>query len=320
MDLKHWMNDGLMTIFFLVVGLEIKREATTGHLASREKLTLPLVAALGGMMVPAGIYLAIAGSTASHGWGVPMATDIALALGLLSTVGSQLPSNLRAYLLGLAVVDDIAAIVVIAIFYSTGVSGKWLGVALAVTLITYLFKKTGIQFLPLYILCGVVLWYALHEAGVHATIAGVILGLLIPLTPHQEHKLHPWSAFLIVPLFALANAGVQISSSSLSDALSSRIAWGVFTGLVLGKPIGVFIASLVATKTGLTQLPERSRKLHVLGVGQTAGIGFTVAIFISELAFTTQQHRTEAKMAILFASVTAALLGTLLLRRTHSES
>lgn len=339
MDLRHWINDALMTIFFFVVGLEIKRETTSGHLAGREKIMLPLFGALGGMVIPALIYVSVAGSVASRGWGVPMATDIALAVGLLSTLGKKVPSNLRSFLLGLAVVDDIAAILVIAIFYSSGVSGSWLIIALLAIAFTFALQKMNLQMISVYVVCGVVLWFALHEAGVHATIAGVIMGLLTPLIPKKgtsltdseedvhpnspgsvsvlewlEHLLHPWSAFVIVPLFALANAGVEIGSDSIQDALTSRIAWGIFAGLVMGKPIGVFLASIFAKRIKVAQLPSGASKSQILGIGQTAGIGFTVAIFISELAFTTEQHRTEAKIAILFASVVAALLGMIILK------
>lgn len=339
LSLRHWVNDALMTIFFFVVGLEIKRETTSGHLVGREKIMLPLFGALGGMVAPALLYMVIAGSVASRGWGVPMATDIALAVGLLSTLGKTVPGNLRSYLLGLAVVDDIAAILVIAIFYSSGVSGGWLTIALMAIVVTFVLQRMNMQFIPAYVICGVILWFALHEAGVHATIAGVIMGLLTPLIPKRgtsltdseednhpnspgsvsvlewlEHLLHPWSAFVIVPLFALANAGVEMGSDSIQDALTSRIAWGIFAGLVLGKPIGVFLASVFAQQIKVAQLPTGATRSQILGIGQTAGIGFTVAIFISELAFTSEQHRTEAKIAILFASLTAALLGVAILK------
>lgn len=316
MDLKHWINDGFMTIFFFVVGLEIRREVTSGYLASKDRLMLPLFAALGGMAVPALLYLLIAGSVASHGWGVPMATDIALAIGLLSALGSRVPQSLRAFLLGIAVVDDIAAIVVIALFYSSGVSLQWLAIGAGTVLFTLLMRQKNLQNLFVYFVCALVLWFALHEAGVHATIAGVIMGFLVPHPEKLEHRLHPWSAFLVVPLFALTNAGIEISTQSMSDALSSRIAWGIFAGLLLGKPLGIFVTSFIASRSGRVTLPERATKSHILGIGQTAGIGFTVAIFISELAFTTDQHRSEAKLAILSASIFAAVLGAVFLRRT----
>ena len=344
MDLGHWINDALMTIFFFVVGLEIKRETTHGHLASREKIMLPLLAALGGMVVPALTYLAIAGGESPRGWGVPMATDIALAVGLLTTLGNRVPRSLRAFLLGLAVVDDIAAIVVIAIFYSDGVSLKWLAYAGASLLVVTSLKKMNIQLIGAYLTAGTFLWFALHEAGVHATLAGVMMGLLTPNTPKSdiahvdvddhhapaqegsvsvlewfEHLLHPWSAFVVVPLFALANAGIPLSSESISNALDSRVAWGVFVGLVIGKPLGVFLFSTLANKTQLARIPDDAQPIQLLGIGNAAGIGFTVALFISDLAFTSEQHKVDAKFAILAASTLSAVVALIVLSRASTR-
>lgn len=345
MDLGHWINDALMTIFFFVVGLEIKRETTHGHLASREKIMLPLVAALGGMVVPALTYLAIAGGESARGWGVPMATDIALAVGLLTTLGNRVPRSMRAFLLGLAVVDDIAAIVVIAIFYSDGVSAMWLAYAGACLVIVALLKKADVQVIGAYLTAGVFLWFALHEAGVHATLAGVMMGLLTPNTPKSaiahvdvddhhapsqqgsvsvlewfEHLLHPWSAFVVVPLFALANAGISLSSDSIASALDSRVAWGVFAGLVIGKPLGVFLFSTIASRSGITRIPDDAKPIQLLGIGNAAGIGFTVALFISDLAFTSEQHKVDAKFAILAASTISAIAALAVLGRSRAES
>ncbi len=344
MDLGHWINDALMTVFFFVVGLEIKRETTHGHLASREKITLPLLAALGGMVIPALTYLLIAGGESPRGWGVPMATDIALAVGLLTTLGDRVPRSLRAFLLGLAVVDDIAAIIVIAIFYSDGVSLSWLVWAGASLVVVALLKKLDVQLIGGYLAAGVMLWFALHEAGVHATLAGVVMGLLTPNTPKTaiahvdeedhatpsqhgsvsvlewfEHLLHPWSAFVVVPLFALANAGISLSGDSISAALESRIAWGVFAGLVLGKPLGVFMFSMIAQKTQIARIPDGARPIQLLGIGNAAGIGFTVALFISELAFTSEQHKLDAKFAILAASTISAIVALLVLARSRTK-
>lgn len=345
MDLGHWINDALMTVFFFVVGLEIKRETTHGHLASREKLLLPLVAAFGGMIVPALTYLAIAGGEAAHGWGVPMATDIALAVGLLTTLGSRVPRGLRAFLLGLAVVDDIAAIIVIAIFYSNGVSATWLAYAGASLIGVIVLKKANIQTIGAYLTLGVFLWFALHEAGVHATLAGVIMGLLTPNTPKEkialvdeddhhspmsegsvsvlewfEHLLHPWSAFVVVPLFALANAGISISGDAIASALDSRVAWGVFTGLVVGKPVGVFVFSMILQKGKRVRLPDGASAIQLLGIGHAAGIGFTVALFISDLAFTNEQHKLDAKFAILAASTVSAIAALLVLSKSRRNN
>ena len=357
LDLQHWVNDGLMTIFFLVVGLEIKRELTSGHLAGRRAATLPVAAALGGMAVPALLYSAIAGGTAPKGWGVPMATDIALAVGVLALAASHAPASLRAFLLGLAVVDDIGAIVVIAVFYSTGVVFGWLVAAVVGVLATVLLQRVGVHQLLVYVVLGTTVWFALHEAGVHPTLAGVAMGLLAPVTPRVapefvdadeladissveaarhtadmarssvstvewlEHVLHPWSSYLIVPLFALANAGVVVSGDSLRTAFGSAIFWGIAVGLIVGKPLGVMVASKLAVRSGRADTPEGTTTRQLLGAGNAAGIGFTVALFIAELAFTDDSGAVDelqvadAKMAILLASVVSGALAWLVLRQ-----
>lgn len=350
LDLRHWVNDALMALFFLIVGLEIKREMTTGHLAGRRAATLPVAAALGGMIIPAAIYLAIAGGTEPMGWGVPMATDIALAIGVLALAGSSVPATLRAFLLGLAVVDDIGAIVVIAVFYSQGVSLSWLTVAAGALGALLVARRLGLSQLGVYVACGTVMWFALHEAGVHPTLAGVICGLLTPVQPRHapelidieeltnlstvedarssvalarnsvstvewlEHLLHPWTSYLIVPLFAFANAGIEVSTDSMRSALNSPIMWGVLAGLMVGKPLGVMLAVKFAERSGLADRPEGTTSRQLLGAGHAAGIGFTVAIFIAELAFDTEQHRDDAKMAILLASLLSGLLAFAVLR------
>ena len=340
-DLHHWLNDGFMTLFFFIVGLEIKREATSGHLATRKTLALPLFAAIGGMVIPAVTYLLIAGGTEPRGWGVPMATDIALAVGVLSVLGTRVSPSIRAFLLGLAVVDDIGAIVVIAIFYSTGVSATWLLLALASVACTLILKRLDVQWVTAYLVTGLFLWFALYQGGVHPTIAGVVMGLLTPITPKRnlnfedadeiasdpsvdahstvsvvewfEHILHPYTSFLIVPLFALANAGIELSGESLRNASTSVIAWGVFAGLFVGKPIGIVTAVFIARKSGLAATPEGADSRVFLGVGSAAGIGFTVALFISDLAFTDPTHQADAKLAILVASVASAILSLAIL-------
>ena len=356
LDLRHWVNDGLMAIFFLVVGLEIKREVTTGHLAGRRAATLPVVAAVGGMVVPALVYLAIAGRVAASGWGVPMATDIALAIGVLALAGDRVPAALRAFLLGLAVVDDIGAIVVIAIFYSNGVSLAWLALAVGALVVTLVMRRLGVQQVLAYCVTGAVLWFALHEAGIHATLAGVAMGLLAPATPRispdlvdieelqdlstaenarlsadlargtvstvewLEHVLHPWTSYLIVPIFALANTGIVLSADGLRDAWSSPIMWGVFAGLALGKPLGVLLATRVAMGSGAADRPEGTTGRHLLGAGTAAGIGFTVAIFIAELAFVRngvpdEAQIADAKIAILLASLISGIIAFALVRQ-----
>jgi NhaA family Na+:H+ antiporter len=324
--------------------MEIKREATSGHLASRQQIMLPLVSAIGGMVVPALLYLAIAAGDAPKGWGVPMATDIALATGLLSMMATRVPTGARVFLLGLAVVDDIGAILVIALFYSSGVSGWVLVVAILAVLSVILFQRLNVQYVPVYIAAGVISWFALYQAGVHPTLAGVATGLLTPLTPlnfsgfvrgHEtdtgtveptnegvtvlewfEHYLAPWSSFFIVPVFALANAGIEISTTSISDALSSRVAWGIVAGLFIGKPLGVWIATKIATRTGIAQMPKGAGGLTLWGIGHAAGIGFTVALFVSELAFDDEQFQADAKMAILFASVVSAVVAVVVLAKS----
>lgn len=356
LDLRHWVNDGLMAVFFLVVGLEIKREVTSGHLAGRRAATLPVAAALGGMVVPALLYLAIAGGTAPHGWGVPMATDIALAVGVLALVGDRVPASLRAFLLGLAVVDDIGAIVVIAVFYSTGVSFGWLAAGAVAVTASVLIHRLGVHHVSVFVVIGVVLWFSLHEAGVHPTLAGVIMGLLTPATPRVsrnlvdvdelidlsdiehalqttelarstvslvewlEHVLHPWTSFLIVPVFALANAGIEVSGHSLRTAWNSPITWGVLAGLLLGKPLGVVLSTWLASRTGVADRPAGTSRRQLLGAGNAAGIGFTVALFIAELAFRhggviDEEEVADAKMAILVASILSGVIAFVVLRQ-----
>ena len=304
-----------MTVFFLVVGLEIKREIVDGHLATRRSALLPIVGAVGGMVLPAMIYLAIAGGSAPRGWAIPMATDIALAVGVLAVAGSRLPTSMRAFLLGLAIVDDIGAIVIIAVVFSTGVSWSWLAAAVAALLAAITVRRCGTGAIALYLVFGVVMWLALHKAGVHPTLAGVALGLLVPTAAAErlERAVHPWSSYVIVPLFALANAGIVISVDGLHDAARSTVAWGVFAGLLLGKPLGVLVATSVSVHVGVAELPADARRVQLLGVGMAAGIGFTVAIFITDLALANPSQRADAKLAILAASVVAALAAWLLL-------
>jgi Na+:H+ antiporter, NhaA family len=351
LDIRHWVNEGLMAVFFFVVGLEIKRELTNGHLATRRAALLPGLAALGGMITPALVYLAIAGNAAPRGWAIPMATDIALAIGVLTVAGSRVPTSLRAFLLGLAIVDDIGAIVIIAVVYSTGVAFGWLAAALVAVVVTATVRSFGVQSTWVYMVIGVTMWFCLHEAGVHPTIAGVVLGLFTPSTPRLQrdlidieeltdlsdadaarttsqlarssvsvvewlqHVLHPWTSFVIVPVFALANSGIRISVDGLRDALGSAIAWGIVGGLVIGKPLGIVIATRATVSAGAADQPEGSTPTQILGIGAAAGIGFTVALFITELALPDPQDQAAAKLAILLASAFAAALSLVVLRR-----
>jgi NhaA family Na+:H+ antiporter len=320
------INYLLMSVFFFVVGLEIKREITSGHLASLKKAMLPFVAAIGGMAFPALIYLAIAGGVAPAGWGVPVATDIALAVGLLTMLGTSVAASLRSFLLALAVIDDIGAILVIAFVYSTGINFSWLVAALLSILFIALLKKTGISSTIVYSLFAFTLWFSLYKSGVHPTLAGVILGLMTPNIPHKrtnledtgdgsvsiiewlEHKFHPISTFIVVPVFAFANTGVVITSESIRDASQSLIAWGIFFGLVVGKPLGVLSASLVAKRLNVADFPDGVNKSSLLATGSAAGIGFTVAIFIANLAFKDMQTQDIAVLAVIVASIVSAFL------------
>jgi NhaA family Na+:H+ antiporter len=349
--LEEFVNDALMAVFFFVVGLEIKRELVTGMLRNRRDAALPAVAALGGMIVPALIYYAFnAGTSASQGWGIPMATDIAFAVGVVSLLGSRVPRGLRVFLLSLAIVDDIGAILVIAIFYTEGISFRWLLTAVVTAALVYGLRRARVWYIPVYLVIGVFFWWATFKSGVHATIAGVALGLLTPARPLQtraqsrefatwlrdkpevfpadiqfasfhmresmsiaerlETSIHPITSFIIIPIFALANAGVELSRETIRDAATSRITLGVVFGLVVGKTIGVTLFSLIATRTGLAMMPRGMGTRQLVGLSMIAGIGFTVSLFITGLAgFETQLEIDDAKIGILGASVVAAIGG-----------
>ena len=311
LDLRHGVNDGLMTLFFFVVGLEIKRELVDGDLRDRRTAALPVAAAVGGMVVPALIYLAVAGG---DGWAVPMATDIAFALAVLAVAGSRAPRELRLFLLTLAIVDDIGAIAVIAVFYADDLEPLWLlGAAAAIGAIL-LFRRLGVAYVAAYALPAALLWFCTFESGVHATIAGVVLGLLTPAGAalvRLEDGLHPWSSFLVVPLFALANAGVVLADVSPSGT----VFWGVVLGLVVGKPLGILGASALALRLRVGALQGSLTLRQLPGVAVIAGIGFTVALFVADLSF-TGDLLGQAKAAVLTASVVAAAAGALVVRRT----
>ena len=326
------INYLLMSIFFFVVGLEIKRELTSGHLASIKKALLPFIAAIGGMAVPALIYLAIAGGVAPGGWGVPVATDIALAVGLLAMLGPSVAASLRSFLLALAVIDDIGAILIIAFVYSTGIKFSWLAAAAICVGLIAILKKAGVESMLVYSVFAFTLWFSFYKTGVHPTLAGVIIGLMTPNILHRgtkvedvedgsvsviewlEHKFHPISTFLVVPIFAFANTGVVITSESINGASQSLIAWGIFFGLVIGKPLGVLIASIAAKRSKLADFPEGATNSSIMATGSAAGIGFTVAIFIADLAFDDAQTQDIAVLAVIVASVVSALLSIALFK------
>ena len=381
---EEWINDALMVLFFFVVGLEIKHELVVGHLRKPAAAALPAIAAVGGMAVPAVLYAAFnAGGAGSSGWGIPMATDIAFAVGVIALVGRGVPSSLKVFLLTLAIVDDIGAIVIIAIFYTDDLSMAWLAAAAGIVALLVLMRLGRVWYTPVYLAVGMVFWFALFKSGVHATIAGVIMGLFAPARPllsrtgpwempperfpgaeeasrltFETHEtmtvtdqlgayservlsvegarrlsfevrervavadrladlLHPWTSFLIIPVFALANAGVEVSRDSLDQALSSPITIGIVVGLLVGKIVGVSSFTWLAVRLGVCPLPEGATWRAVVGVGALAGIGFTVSLFITNLAFAPEHMISQATIGILAASAIAALVGAAILRSSR---
>ncbi len=329
LTLHGWINEGLMTFFFFVVGLEVKRELIRGELAEREKAILPIVAALGGMVVPALIYTAFNfGGDGGHGWGIPMATDIAFALGVLALLGRRMPPQLRVFLLTIAVVDDIGAIVVIAVFYSRDIDFAWLAAAFALLVVVFAMRRYTVRHYAAYIVVGSCLWVATFESGVAPTIAGVALGLLTPLDPyyrrqpeatespleHLERLIHPYASFVIVPIFALANAGVVFSSDTMSNAFSNPVVGGIVFGCLIGKPVGIVASSWVTVKVGMGALPNATTWLHIIGIGILGGIGFTVALFVNGLAFRESALAEDGSLGIMIAAVIAGVAGYAVLR------
>jgi NhaA family Na+:H+ antiporter len=332
------INYLLMSIFFFVVGLEIKRELTSGHLASFKKALLPFVAALGGMLFPALIYLLIAGGEAAGGWGVPVATDIALAVGLLTMLGPSVAASLRSFLLALAVIDDIGAILIIAFVYSTGIKFSWLAASVLSIGFIALIKRAKVASIFIYAIFAFTLWFSLYKTGIHPTLAGVIVGLMTPnviLTRTKiadiedgsvsviewlEHKFHPFSTFFVVPLFAFANTGVVITVESIKAASQSLIAWGICFGLVIGKPLGILFSSIAAKSMKLIEIPHDVKKSSLLATGSAAGIGFTVAIFIANLAFSDPAVQDIAVIAVIFGSVVSAAISVALFKLLQRSS
>lgn len=318
MGLLHWVNAGLMAVFFFLVGLEIKREFLYGELRTRSAMILPVCGALGGMLVPALFYsLLNFGTATSGGWGIPMATDIAFALGIMTLAARSAPPGLVVFLTALAIVDDLGAIVVIALFYSTDLAWIALASGLAALAGAFLLNRLKIRFFPAYLALGLVAWYFFLKAGIHPTIAGVILGFSIPAEGnckvsmlHQwEKRLHPWSAYLIMPVFALSNAGVEISLASLD--FTSPLPWGILAGLFLGKPVGIFGSVYLLHKIGHIDIPGKASPQELAATGMLGGIGFTMSIFIASIAFTDPGLLNLAKFSILLASTISAAAGTL---------
>jgi NhaA family Na+:H+ antiporter len=355
-DLRHWVDDGLMTLFFLVVGLEIKRELVAGELASWRRAALPVLAAAGGMAVPAAIYAAVnAGGPGAPGWGVPMATDIAFALGVLALLGPRVPSSLKVFLLTLAVVDDLGSIAVVALFYSRGVELGTLALAAGLLVVVAALVRAGVWWLPLHVGLGLAVWLTMWHSGVSPALAGVAMGLLtparptappevardvggalagqladdphpprlremlreargtVPLAERLAHDLHPVSAFLVVPLFALANAGISLERGALAGAGAGAVLGGVVAGRVVGKLAGIAAATWLAVRLGLADRPEGASWAQLAGVATVAGIGFTVPLFVADLAFPDGRFQAPVKLGLLLASVVAGAAGALVL-------
>lgn len=322
-SILQWINDGLMAVFFLLVGIEIKQELAYGQLSSVKKASLPIFAAIGGMLVPAGIYLLFnTGTETEHGWGIPMATDIAFAIGVLSLLGKRVPIALKVFLTALAIVDDLGAILVIAIFYTTTLHGTFLLYALGIFALMLLANRIGVKSIWLYLIPGLFMWYFIHHSGIHATIAGVLTAFAIPIkgkpgisSPIQtiEHAISTPVNFFIMPLFALANTNIRFESGMV-DGLASPLGFGIIAGLFIGKPLGITLLSWLSVKLGLSELPKGTRWIQVLAIGLIGGIGFTMSIFIALLSFSDVAHQTEAKFAILIASLISGLIGYAALR------
>jgi Na+:H+ antiporter, NhaA family len=324
LDVLHWINDGLMAVFFLLVGLEIKREMLEGQLDTWRHRALPLIAAVGGMLVPALVFMAINFEEAGNwrGWAIPTATDIAFALGVLALLGSRVPNSLKVFLTSLAIIDDLGAIVIIATFYAENLSLIALGAAALAALGLFALNRSGVTRLAPYLLLGIALWVAMLFSGIHATLAGVILAMAIPLESEPAHghsllhsmerALSPWVAFLVLPVFGFANAGVSLGA--IGDAsLLSPLSLGIILGLFLGKQVGIFASVVIAKKTGLASLPAGASWRQIYGVAILCGIGFTMSLFIGLLAFSDAEREAVTKIAVLAGSLLSALAGTVVL-------
>ena len=320
-SVSMWINDGLMAIFFLLVGLEIKREIVEGELSSPKKAILPILAAIGGAVVPALTYLYFnSGTPTASGWGIPMATDIAFALAVISLLDKRVPTSLKIFLAALAIVDDLIAILVIAIFYSSGIELGYLGYAGIGILVLILMNRFNIKNPYLYLIPGVFIWYFVHHSGIHATIAGVLVAMTLPTNDTEvespleklEHALVKPVNFLIIPIFAFANTNITIHQEMI-EGLTSPLGLGISLGLIFGKPIGIVVTSLICSKLGIGQLPANSNFIHIIGLGLLAGIGFTMSIFISMLSFDNQVFIEEAKLSVLITSLIAGIIGYVIL-------
>lgn len=328
LSIEHWINDGLMAIFFLMIGLEIERELYIGELSDLKNATLPVFAALGGMATPALLHFLLnRGSATQAGVGIPTATDIAFALGVLALLGSKVPTPLKIFLVALAIIDDLGAIVMIAIFYIGNFSLPSLGLAAAIFIALLILNRLGVHRLPFYLIPGAVMWYFMLKSGVHPTVAGVLLAFAVPFACGGEdspsyklqHFLHRPVAFVVMPLFALANAGINLSGDWIAG-LATANSIGILAGLILGKPLGIVLFSALAIKLGLAQLPRDVHWRHIVGAGFLGGIGFTMSIFITLLAFDQPEIVQSSKISILLGSLLAGIVGYVILRRGGEES
>lgn len=331
--LIHWINDGLMAIFFFLVGLEIKRELLGGQLSSKENAMLPALAAIGGMAMPALVYVLVNRNHPEllHGWAIPSATDIAFALGILSLLGKRAPIALKVLLTAIAVIDDLGAVVIIALFYTDNLSVQALGAAAALIALLATMNRFGVTRAAAYVIVGILLWLAVLKSGVHATLAGVITALFIPyhtssrgknskkepknLIADLEHTLHPWVAFMIMPVFAFANAGVSLSGVSFADLLKP-LPLGIMLGLVIGKQTGIFFTIFAAVKSGLCPMPKNTNWYQIYALSALCGIGFTMSLFIGTLAFSNPEYAAPVRLGVLTGSVISAVCGYLLIRLT----
>jgi Na+:H+ antiporter, NhaA family len=337
-DVHFWINEGLMSLFFLVVGLELKRELTTGELRRPRAAALPMVAAATGMAVPALLFLVVVGGGAgARGWGIPMATDVAFALGVLALAASRTPSGLRPLLLAIAIVDDIGSVIVVAMFSPGAIAFGWLAGSLGVSGLIYGFGKLHIRATLVSVSLGIGLWYAMYRAGIHPALAGVVIGLLTPSSPFRrprsishgevsplarvEHALLPWTSFVVLPVFALANVGVSLSATAIAAAAGSAVAWAILIARVGGKIAGIWGGAVVASRLGLVDLPRGVRQVHLAGMAAAGGTGFTVSLFVAEAAFGRESPLlAPVKISLLAASVVSAVVALFLLRRAGRGS
>lgn len=327
-SIENWVNDGLMAVFFLLVGLEIKRELVEGELSSFKKAALPILSAVGGAVVPAFIYLFLNyNQDTVHGWGIPMATDIAFALTVISLLGKSVPASLKIFLAALAIVDDLIAILVIALFYSTELNFTYLLYAAAILALLVVFNRLKITNLFFYLIPGIFVWYFIHHSGIHATIAGVLIAFTIPTNEtaeespleRLEHFLTKPVNYFIVPVFALINTNITYQEGMLGG-LTTPLGLGIIAGLLIGKVVGIVATCYIATKAKIASLPEQANWQQMIGVGLLGGIGFTMSIFVSLLSFEDAAHINEAKFSILIASITAGIIGYVVLKRSKAKS